>query len=508
MRYLFVCLLLVSSFANAQGVLDSLQKAGLISNAEKTNYKKLRFKGQLVDETPLNVLQQVKMYSTPGTHTGFYFRPADNVIPPAKRPQVITSLTAFAAKLLQAKLISAKTYEELTKKIDPLELRWEYDVAAYAVLAANREHYFQPEFFSKFVDSLFLKNIISKNDYETILARSASGEIRNRMDYLQYLRNSVVIRDTISSLERIYLQTATALPDLAFDKFSYTVELDSAWSNDSFRIYNSIVSIEKNGQVFRHKSYFNSISLDIDEQEYYEIFNKMLADRQSPYRLHLFRIDEHSFGIVALTKAQWQNLQWRYEDQMESYIDLSYEKFVNKLTQANIKNAIKVYDSLGLLSHLTPQENDSCIKAMAEQTLVYYSDVLSGFKKLVFEIDLEYGIMDGQYKKLTKEIAAISKGHFNPVNLVDEYNFDRNKKFLYGFTLNGKKYTARLEQEDDWLDPAFYDLIDKAVKEQDTAGAFYYLYPNDGMRIIYLTHAQHAALKRLKLAELEYADVE
>jgi hypothetical protein len=515
MRSIFVCLILFSSlFARAQGALDSLQKAGLISNAEKTHalrqsQKKLRF-----DDASLNVLQKVKMYSTPGTYTGFNFMPADIEIPASKKAQTIAALTAFADKLLQAKLISAKTHEELTKKITPLELKWEYELVAYAALATNREYYFQPGFFNRFADSLFFKDIISKNDYETILAKSASGEIRNRIDYLKYLKNAVIINlkeqrsDTAQFLEKIYRKTASAFPTLPFDKFSYKVELDSAWSNDTIKIYNAVVTIEKNGQVFRHKSYYDPRALDIDEQEYYEIFNKMLADRQSPYRLHRFEIDQHSFGIIALTKTQWENLVWWYDDMQESYIVLSYEKFVNKLTQANIQSAINTYDSLGLFTHLTKKEKDSCIRELSTKTMVYYSDLLSGFKNLVFEIDLEYGIENGQYKKLTKHLASISKGHFNPTNIIDEYNFDRNRKFWYGFTLNGKKYLTKLEQTDDWLDPLFYDLIDQAVKEQDAGGAFYYLYPNDGMRIIYLTHAQYAALTQLQLIELRDADAE
>ena len=113
-----------------------------------------------------------------------------------------------------------------------------------------------------------------------------------------------------------------------------------------------------------------------------------------------------------------------------------------------------------------------------------------------------------QYENLTRKLAAISKGNFVPTNIIDTYDFNRNKKFQYGFTVNGKSYISELNQEDDWLDLEFFSLVEKALREQQPNGAFYMLYPNDGFRYIYLTHQQADILKDAKLLELTAEEID
>ena len=63
---------------------------------------------------------------------------------------------------------------------------------------------------------------------------------------------------------------------------------------------------------------------------------------------------------------------------------------------------------------------------------------------------------------------------------VDEYNkgWKKAKKIKYGFTLRGKKYETMLAFKDDWLDPAFLDLIKRAMKENHIDGNLIYCMDN------------------------------
>lgn len=125
----------------------------------------------------------------------------------------------------------------------------------------------------------------------------------------------------------------------------------------------------------------------------------------------------------------------------------------------------------------------------------------------MFEIDLEYGIDEGQYRQLTNQIISISKGNFTPTDIIDTYHFEKRKKFEYGFTLNGKTYLGKLAQNDDWVDAGFWELVEQAEEEQDKKGKFYHIYPSDGMRQVYLTHEQAAFLNQHKLIELDQSDI-
>jgi hypothetical protein len=155
---------------------------------------------------------------------------------------------------------------------------------------------------------------------------------------------------------------------------------------------------------------------------------------------------------------------------------------------------------LGLFSHLSKAEKDSCIAKVAQKSINHYSEILKSFKNLVFEIDMKYGVDLGQYKRLTQRIALFSKYQFCPDKIIDTYRYP-NKNFIYGFTLDGKAFTAVLHQEDDWLDPEFWRLIDMSEQEKDNKGQFRHIYPSDGLSEIYLTNEQFAFLESQALLE-------
>ena len=94
---------------------------------------------------------------------------------------------------------------------------------------------------------------------------------------------------------------------------------------------------------------------------------------------------------------------------------------------------------------------------------------------------------------------------FQPVKIVDGYTYE-HPSFTYGFTLNNKAYSASLHQDGKWLDPGFWALIDSAEKENNPAGRFYYIYPSDGLTVIYLTNEQYSFLRDHRL--LEFTDPE
>jgi len=206
-----------------------------------------------------------------------------------------------------------------------------------------------------------------------------------------------------------------------------------------------------------------------------------------------------------LTQDQFKQLEWSYDGALSPYVQVSYEKYTNTLTQQKIGAALKTYDSLGLFSHLSRAEKDSCMAEVAVKELLYYSDILKCFKNLVLDLDAKYGIDSAQYADITRHAALISKGAFLPDKIVDGYTFER-PNFTYGFTLHNKVYSASLHQERKYLDFGFWNLIDSAERENNPAGRFYNIYPSDGLTEIYLTNEQYDFLQSHQL--LEFTDPE
>lgn len=523
-------------------IVEKLDKAKLISSYEKREFikerkarekhwKKMNREGDAIDweqeiiyepHYPLTILSRLKIYSTSGTLSALSFRPAPVKIKENKEKKVISQLKEFAYKLNNAAFISDKTFAELIPRIEKLDVRSEYEVTVFVGERTEREYFLTPEKLKKFVDQLLSKELITDLNHKEIMNKSEKGEFRDYSEVLRYIKGLVIINtdeytgEPEAYLEKIYRKTSTAFPTLGFDSLQFSKVADKRESSPGFLIYNMEVSLKAKDHTYRYTSFFdaeykNKAKDDVSKipEQYYEIFNKMLADQGSPFRLHQLSFGRGYFGVLALSKSQFEGLQWSYTGMNRGgYINLSYENFTNKLTQAKIKEAVSVYDSIGLLSHLSPPEKDSCIHEIESREINHYSDILSSFKDLVFEIDLEYGVDDGQYRRITKQIAAISKGTFNPAEIVDTYNYENRKSFDYGFTLKGKQYSVKLYQEDDWLDTGFWELIEKAVMEQDKKGKFYYLYPADGMRQIYLTYEQAKILREKRMIELEEGDIE
>jgi hypothetical protein len=545
MRIIIVPVFLLISFTGmAQTIYDfieKLDKVGLVSPWEKKailkeikareeHLKKFKDRINREDEMermkqphfPLHVLKMIKKYSTSGTDNGFSFTPALVEIPKGKEKEVITRLEKFAQQILSTKFISAKTYDETVSKIRSLDLRSEFEVTAFAGSATEQEYFLSPIRYKKFADGLFSRGLISRQGYDEIMEKSAAGDFRDYQEPLRYLKNFVIIDLKKYSIkpeeyiESIYRTTSDVFPGLHFDSIKYTTESNKRESSEGFIVSDMAVTLKKAGRSFMYRSFFdaeykNKKKEDYSQlpESYYQVFNKMLADDFSSYRLHQVSLNGYSFGIFALTKQQFEGLMWSYDGMTAGgYIQLSYENFTNKITQKKIKEAITLYDSIGLLSQLSKEEKDSCINDVANKEINYFSDILSSFKNLVFEIDLEYGVNDRQYRELTKKIADISKGNFNPGNIIDTYNYEKRKSFDYGFTLNGKTHKTKLYQDDDWIDPKFWEFIVAAVTEHDKKGRFYYLYPSDGLRQIYLTKEQAEILQAKRMIELNEADLE
>jgi hypothetical protein len=513
---------------NVSRAVDRLQRYQLITPREKklllekysTSGKMGHHSGR--DEEPdysrryilLDILVQAKMLSTSGTSSlmSFIAAPASSRnLPPAA---IHAELDTFIQRLDRAGLLSDQTKINLVRMNTDGRLGWEIEAAEVSFYAANQEYFLRPEKLKQFADRLRSTNVLSEANYRLLMEKSRQGNLHRYSELPAYLDFSTAIatpklpRDTMSFLHALYAATSRVYPGLTYDSIRFRVEKDKD-SLPDFQTYHLVTTIWVRDKLYTYSAYYyaefknNPDSLPPVPESYYTLFNKVLADQSSPYRLHAITNGRDLLGVIALTQDQFKQFGWSYDGALSSYVEVSYEKYNNTLTQETIRATVRTYDSLGLFSHLSRVEKDSCMAEVAVKELNYYSDILKCFKNLVLDLDAKYGIDSGQYADITRQAALISKGAFQPDKIVDGYTFG-HPNFTYGFTLHNKGYAASLHQESKYLDSGFWSLIDSAEHENNPAGRFYNIYPSDGLTEIYLTNEQYEFLQSHRL--LEFTD--
>ncbi len=470
-------------------------------------------------------LVDAKKFSTSGTFGGLSFTSDSRAAREETDETIYNEIKTFINKLAASNLVTKEAAQILNEKNNNHFFTWEIEVANEAYRITNEEYFLKPKSFNKYLEALLKTNIIDENGFKQLSDLSAKGSLHQYNEIFPFLKRSVVIDlNTLPAryeefLGELYKRTAGVLPGLNFENINFKDVVDNRESFEDFIAHNLLVSFQVSNKKYSYSSYYddeipNKTKVrqvdDADKwkipEQYYQIFNKVLADNLSPYKLHSFNVDRNHIGIIALTEEQSEEVSWTYDGALESYLSVSYEDYSVKMTSDKIKQALKIYDSIGLFSSMTKARTDSIIEDIMSSDINSYIDILRKFDKIIVDLDAEYGVDDAQYKSITQQLSGISNNNFLPVDIIDTYSYE-NKNFKYGFNLNGKQYLADLHQEDDWLDFNFWELIKQAVKEQNKNGKFYELEPSDGLTAIYLTSDQYEILKQKKVLEFADADL-
>jgi len=95
----------------------------------------------------------------------------------------------------------------------------------------------------------------------------------------------------------------------------------------------------------------------------------------------------------------------------------------------------------------------------------YLSDPEAGLESRpvsddIFEFDFETVDNPGVYRMIVEDCARISKGDFSPDHVSDDIDFDA-KTARVDITWRGEKRTYDLAFDNDWADPAIFDIVAK-----------------------------------------------
>lgn len=439
---------------------------------------------------------------------------------PNEQLKINDKLNFFLTTLNKDGVVSPQTYKEAGNRINKNKYRSPLEMLDDLICIETNIEWLNLTDVLSYFDGLKNNGIVSDASCKRLAADIKKNLIFSSIQLVDYYEKAVsidlegYIPNPNIYLETIHRDVAALLPELAFTDFSFTEELDAKNSSDYMTFYNYIVTLKCNGKLYKQKSTSRIVNNEerlpvapkcsIEIQVFYQLFNKILAENQSPYRLHtVFSNDQirtrvNPFGIIALTQAQAEFIRPKYNagtiNTKRAYLSITEENYKANITDNSIEKAISEWEKLGLFKHL-PAEEIAQAKAVAYATAADdFNTLLMQFPNVIYSYDAEFGNLDNPYEEILLNLAAISHNQFNPTDIVDGFaNPDEDDMFTLLFNWNGKPYTIEMLIEGDWLDEEFFININKILKENNSSGLFYDLKNNGQIgSVIYLTpETQH-----------------
>lgn len=430
---------------------------------------------------------------------------------PSKQLKINEELTSYLSSLKSCDLVNQKQFETFKTQINNNNFVHKLQFQLAVIAFIEEQEHMAPKKLKVFADILKEQDIVN-SQYQQLLSDIEQEKLENPIDFLNYCNKAVIIKEQDfpdkpeDYLELIHRKTASIIPELNFTNFEFKIVLDSTNSYDEdSKFYDFVVSVSLNGKTYKQKSSYHLYSPSknqyygnkIDKQTYYQLFNKILADIQSPYRLHSVErtrnnaVDWTTFGIIALTKEQARRLH-----SGGVYFTPSYENFKQNVTSAKIKEAIEAYQEIGLLTHLSSAQIEQAKAKAAEQVNYSINNILEVFPDVIYNFDTELGNLEDPYAELIREYKRISHQDFNASNISDNFDIDKNRTAVLKFELGTNTYSKTLQIEDDWIDMTVFDFIKTVATENNLKGQFYQLYTGgQDVSVIYLSQEQYEYLK-------------
>ncbi|MDI9858167.1 hypothetical protein [Flectobacillus roseus] len=437
----------------------------------------------------------------------------DKTLTKAERVAKRVTLSDYLSKLAVCQLITESIRRSFQIRINNNEFVHPIQLLTNIIEQVSLQELLMPQMLKPYAIALKNKGIIDHN-FDNLLKNIESNKLQSTLDLLNYSSKAVLInyqeydpKITRNYLEKLLQKIAKVLPELSFHHFESKIIVDSTSSENENKDYQVTVSLTVNGhkyqQLFKHYANTDAKYDVVALEDYYKVFNKILVDIQSPYRLHLVKVPEnitselHFFGIMALTKEQEQLLK-----QNQIYLTTSLENFEKSLTTSRVEVAIKEYQNIGLLAHLSPKQTKEAKERILSQDHTSLNDILKGFPDVFLRLDAELQNLQDPYASLVKELKQLSHNEFYPIDVSDNFDINNGKSVVVKFKIKNKNYQKILKIEDDWIDIDFFSFIDSVVKEQKLKGKFYSILSDSQIiTLIYLTNDQYIYLKKNKLIE-------
>ena len=368
----------------------------------------------------------------------------------------------------------------------------------------------------KLLESLQAADIIEPDSLKKCLDSYQPLELKEKFEFLSYCNNAKVFHTTSYNqnpqigFQKIFEEIRSIIPNFAYKNLAIELDtIDVEYTEDKELFVT--ISFQHNNQEYRHrffqsfifnksykqKKYANTLSIN---SAFYQGINKMLADKNSSYRLYFANKKEdrstynkNVFGLILLTEKQrriWGN---------DPYF-LSKELHNNQFNTQKLLAIIDTYQTIGLFNHLSKAQINSGKLKVLESSIYSYQAILACFPELLVPFYWESDNLKNPYEDLTMQFSQVSHGAFLPTNIIDNFKdnlHQQSKSTNYAFVLEGQAFDTKLELNNSWLDPYFLSFINNALAQQKVDGKFYdcskYRKPST---MLFLTSKQFQYLKK------------
>lgn len=427
-------------------------------------------------------------------------------------------------QLQEVALISPQTYAQLAQQVKKLAVFHPVQLYTQATLLSRYEQYMKPEQVSPFLDSLCQYEVLSIENKDRLLQDLSAGKLSRHEEFLSYCEHARVFDmgsygdDPESYLPALHEAVAQLVPGLSFSDFTFQIKANPP--QESLPQTQTLeVRLSIQGKLYSQKSFYLSDRGawedfgKIAAADFYQLFNRALADQDSPYRIHhvsmhpsIYATHKHEtrFGLIALKADQLPMFRRAFISEDFPYIDPSYEDFSPSLTPDHVASAIGKFDSLGLFSHVDSQVFQQTRTQILSSKPDSYSAILSQFPDVVYTCDWMHHSAENPYLVFLQELEAISGGRFSPTLIHDNYETSHSNQVSIGFHLGTQAYQCTLDANTNWFDFRLMNLIEEAVAAQALSGKFYFLQESAGdLAIIFLSPTQYKHLQASQLLALE-----
>lgn len=526
-RYLILLITFCSFFNKVCGqstssALDSLFKFQIITaNQRLVLEKSIKNKEHYASDHVLILsgLQSIilqKIFHIHPHKTGIMYSYTKGYLNNKSQDSINRSLHSLLRKINKAGLLTDRVYTYAQKNID--SSLYVADIQLIGTLAemTSRLEWLTPSKLLPIADQLHQSGIVSDSSFLQLENDIKNYKIESAFQLNDYCKldrvfdNEKFSDDPALWIEPFLHDVSSILPNLQFTNFSYITVPDPATSTKDFQATKFKVNSVCNGQTYKYGRVISTYQgkqgqvhfVGMFAEVYCRLFNKVLADLQSPYRLH-FTLFSHTnpeydntrrFALIALREEQNEVFM---KDPCMSYMIVSMENYDNTLTSVRVDTTLAAWKKLGLFNHLSEEEISNAADNAKADDLFSISKLLSNFPRVVYPLDsLWAGLSPYLYKDMLKHFAGITHGVFNPTKITQQ-------KVKGGIELqylsNGKIHSHTFYTGNGWMDAEFDAFLKQLSIENGLKGSFYQL-PYSG--IIYLTTQQYAYALKHKLLDL------
>ena len=359
-----------------------------------------------------------------------------------------------------------------------------------------------------FLESLRDLNILPAEQVLALAETKVDNLYTAKFEIIPYCRNARHFSITDYDLDprigfqQLFKDIQIIVPQLEYNSLAveiFTTEMyGSPWQKCRISFSSSgqdYVNEFEYGTLSEHNPFPNDFHHNILYNQFYQGVNKLLKDLAAEQRLYfcssnyaLSHNQPQKFALILLNEEQAKAWGPQF---------FTFENHDNSFNNQNIQALVDSYRTLRLFEHLSEEEIQLGLDQLAANNINSYPEILMCFPKTVVHFDWETGNFENPYEALTLELAAISRGSFKPLEIVDGFHWDYERSTVpYQFKLGEKTYQRDLAFRGDWLDPDFMKLIEEALIEQKIDGRFYWVYDNGQEGgYTFLTAEQHAYLE-------------